>query len=58
MTAQLNPMQVQILQHFRGKIEEQSGRMKTAKEELIKIQQELPSLVQKIHENEITKGVV
>ena len=54
----LNPLQMQVLNHFRSKIEEQNSKMSKAKVELTKVQQELPPLVQKIHENELTRNVI
>ena len=53
----LNPLQMQVLTHFRSKIEEQNAKISKAKVELTKVQQELPPLVQKIHENELTRNV-
>ena len=53
-----NPMQAQVIQHFRSKIEEQSTRQKAIRDEMLKVNQELPTIIQRIHENQLTKDVL
>ena len=56
MQQQLNPMQMQILSHFRGKIEEQQKVLQENNINIQTSQKELPNLIQKVHESELTKG--
>ena len=56
MQQQLNPMQMQILAHFKGKIEEQQKILQENNINIQTSQKEVPNLIQKIHESELTKG--
>ena len=53
----MNPLQMQIVNHFRPKIEEHTTTLNKCKADIMKSQGDIPSLVQKIHENELTKNV-
>lgn len=57
MQVQLNPFQMQIYQHFNQKLEEQKKIMQQCDLDFNKVRGELPQLVQKIQESDITKGV-
>ena len=52
----LNPLQMQIVNHFNGKMLEQKKIYETSTGEINKLTQSLPKLIQQIHENELTKG--
>ena len=53
---QLNPMQLQIYQHFKSKIEEQNSVLSQNNMELQKLQKDMVSIIQKIQESDLTKS--
>lgn len=53
---QLNPMQLQIYQHFKSKIEEQNSTLSQNNLELQKLQKDLVGAIQKIQESELTRS--
>jgi len=53
---QLNPVQLQIYQHFKSKVEEQNTVLTQNNLELQKIQKDIVGVIQKVQESELTKG--
>lgn len=54
----LNPLQMQICTHFKSKIEEQTKVLENSNIIINKVRKELPNLMQKVKESELTKGKI
>ena len=54
----INPLQMQIMTHFKSKIEEQTKILESSNLLINKVRKELPNLMQKVKESELTKGKI
>lgn len=53
---QLSPMQLQIYQHFKARIEEQNSVLSSSNLEMQKLQKDMVGVIQKIQESDLTKN--
>ena len=55
---QLNPQQIQILNHYQTKMNEEKNIVRASEIELSKVKKEYTDAVSKIHENRLCQGVI